>query len=87
MAEPLRPLTTGELLDRTFSLYSRNFLMFVMIAALAPVEISPSNEEFTLGPKNRPMIVKTARLRKVAWLVRSHLCRCFHELSQPIKFL
>ena len=32
----LRPLTTGELLDRTFSLYRRNFWLFVLIAA-APV--------------------------------------------------
>jgi len=30
----LRPLSIGELLDRTFSLYRRNFLLFVGIAAL-----------------------------------------------------
>ncbi|PYX41683.1 MAG: hypothetical protein DMG81_03095 [Acidobacteria bacterium] len=31
---PLRPLTTGELLDRTFSLYKDNFALFVGIVAL-----------------------------------------------------
>jgi hypothetical protein len=30
----LRPLTTGELLDRTFTLYRRNFALFFGIAAL-----------------------------------------------------
>lgn len=30
----LRPLTTGELLDRTFSLYRKHFSMFVGIAAI-----------------------------------------------------
>jgi hypothetical protein len=36
MTEPLRPLSTGQLLDRTFSLYRQNFVLFVGIAALAP---------------------------------------------------
>jgi hypothetical protein len=36
MTEPLRPMSTGELLDRTFSLYRKNFLLFVGIAALGP---------------------------------------------------
>jgi|SRR5215470_1588136 len=31
---PLRPLSTGELLDRTFSLYKDNFALFVGIVAL-----------------------------------------------------
>ncbi len=30
--EPLRPMSTGELLDRTFALYRKNFLLFVGIA-------------------------------------------------------
>ncbi len=30
----LRPLSLGELLDRTFFLYRRNFLLFVGIAAI-----------------------------------------------------
>src|ERR671922_381792 len=36
MTEPLRPLSTGQLLDRTFFLYRKNFILFVGIAALAP---------------------------------------------------
>lgn len=36
MAEPLRPMGTSELLDRTFALYRQNFWLFVGIAALAP---------------------------------------------------
>ena len=36
MAELLRPMSTGELMDRTFSLYKRNFWLFVGIASLGP---------------------------------------------------
>jgi uncharacterized membrane protein len=32
--QPLRPLTIGELLDRTFSFYRQHFVLFVGIAAL-----------------------------------------------------
>src|SRR5579864_144700 len=34
MANALRPLTTGELLDRTFSLYRRHFGLFIGIFAI-----------------------------------------------------
>ncbi len=34
MPEPLRPLSAGQLLDRTFQLYRRHFLVFMAIAAL-----------------------------------------------------
>jgi hypothetical protein len=36
MAEILRPMSTGELLDRTLALYKRNFKLFVGIASLGP---------------------------------------------------
>jgi len=36
MPEALRPMSTGELLDRAFALYKRNFLLFVAIATPAP---------------------------------------------------
>ena len=36
MAEVLRPMSTGELMDRTFTLYRRNFKLFVGIATLGP---------------------------------------------------
>jgi hypothetical protein len=37
MSEPLRPLSIGELLDRTLSLYRRNFWLFVGVSSLGPV--------------------------------------------------
>ncbi|MGA8620102.1 MAG: hypothetical protein WB660_16460 [Candidatus Sulfotelmatobacter sp.] len=36
MTEPLRPMSTGQLLDYTLSLYRRNFLLFVGIATAGP---------------------------------------------------
>jgi hypothetical protein len=36
MTTALRPMTTGELLDRTFSIYRNNFVLFAGIAVLAP---------------------------------------------------
>jgi hypothetical protein len=36
MTTALRPLTTGELLDRTFSIYRNNFILCAGIAILAP---------------------------------------------------
>jgi len=37
VAQTLRPLTIGELLDRTFFYYRRHFVLFVGIAALPSV--------------------------------------------------
>ena len=37
MAEALRPMSTGELLDRTFALYKRNFLLFAGIVLPGPM--------------------------------------------------
>jgi len=34
MTEPLRPMSTGQLLDRTFALYRKNFPLFVGIAVV-----------------------------------------------------
>jgi len=36
MTESLRPMSTGELLDRTFMLYRKNFLLFVGVATVGP---------------------------------------------------
>jgi len=36
MAEVLRPMSTSELVDRTFTLYRKNFVLFVGIASLGP---------------------------------------------------
>jgi hypothetical protein len=37
MIEPLRPMSTGQLLDYTFALYRKNFWLFVGIAVLGPL--------------------------------------------------
>src|SRR6266496_1132525 len=37
MTEALRPLSIGELLDRTFSLYRRNFRLFAGVALVGPI--------------------------------------------------
>ncbi|HEY6350344.1 MAG TPA: hypothetical protein VI636_13130, partial [Candidatus Angelobacter sp.] len=39
MSATLRPLTTAELLDRTFHLYRNNFLLFAGIASVAAVAV------------------------------------------------
>jgi len=36
MSTPLRPMSTGEILDRTFNLYRNNFVLFAGIAVLPP---------------------------------------------------
>jgi len=36
MITPLRPMSTGEILDRTFNLYRNNFVLFVGIAVVPP---------------------------------------------------
>lgn len=36
MIEPLRPMSTGQLLDHTFALYRKNFFLFIGIAAVGP---------------------------------------------------
>src|SRR5215471_11262391 len=36
MTTALRPMTTGEILDRTFNLYRNNFILFAGIAVLPP---------------------------------------------------
>lgn len=39
MADALRPMSTGELLDRTFTLYKRHFLLFTGISVPAPAMV------------------------------------------------
>ena len=36
MTEPLRPMSTGQVLDHTFALYRKNFVLFVGIATIGP---------------------------------------------------
>lgn len=50
----LRPLSLGELLDRAFSLYRRNFWLFVGIMAIPSVFSVPFNLAFLSTRNNRP---------------------------------
>src|SRR5208282_3644084 len=47
----LRPLSLGEILDRTFSLYRRNFVLFLGITALPHLLILAMNLAQTLLTK------------------------------------
>jgi len=54
----LRPLSIGELLDRTFSLYRRNFVLFIGISAIPHLlvlafqlsQLALTTRDFTLAP-------------------------------------
>jgi glycerophosphoryl diester phosphodiesterase family protein len=65
MTNTLRPLTVGELLDRTFFLYRRHFLLFVGIAAL-PNLIVLSFQLFQLVMAPRSL---GGALMTLAWLI------------------
>lgn len=49
--ETLRPLTLGELLDRTFQIYRNNFLLFAGIAAIAYLPLFIIRSGLVLAPK------------------------------------
>src|SRR5205823_12318094 len=49
MTNLLRPLSTGELLDRTFSVYRRNFVLFFTIAAVPQLLIFGGQLGFVLA--------------------------------------
>lgn len=58
----LRPLSLGELLDRTFSLYRRNFWLFVGIMAIPSVFSVPFNLAFLSTRNNRPGVPAPAMI-------------------------
>jgi len=61
MAEwELRPLSLGEILDRTFSLYRRHFLLFLGITAIPQLLVLGLNLVQVLILKAPPMAVKPA---------------------------
>jgi hypothetical protein len=60
MAEPLRPLSTGELLDRTFSLYKRDFALFAVIAFPAPA-LYCAYQIFFLNSRSSAMLQAASR--------------------------
>ena len=51
MAMQLRPLSVGELLDRTFSLYRNNFVLFVGIMAVPQLVSFAAGLAFAMFPK------------------------------------
>jgi hypothetical protein len=53
MTEPLRPLTTGQVLDHTFALYRKNFFLFVGIACIGPAAYLIF-QLFTVGSAGAP---------------------------------
>lgn len=62
----LRPLSLGEILDRTFSLYRSNFLLFIGISAipqllslamnLASIAVTPIRVAIPVSPANPPSL-------------------------------
>jgi hypothetical protein len=75
----LRPLSIGELLDRTFSLYRRNFALFIGIAAipqllvlalqLAQVALLPSRAAFpSVPPAATELQARGAQFSTGGWL-------------------
>ena len=52
VAAVLKPLTTGQLLDRAFRLYRHNFLLFVGIVALPQIPLAIFNIAFSLWTTN-----------------------------------
>lgn len=54
MNTALRPMTTGEILDRTFNLYRQNFLMFVAIGLVPAVMWFLSNSFFLVTTRLQP---------------------------------
>jgi hypothetical protein len=48
MSTPLRPLSTGELLDRTFHLYRNNFMLFAGIATIVGIAVMSATLTLTV---------------------------------------
>src|SRR5260370_38442849 len=55
----LRPLSIGELLDRTFSLYRRNFLLFIGISAIPQLLVLAMRLSQTALMPARKVVVPT----------------------------
>ena len=66
----LRPLSAGEILDRTFSLYRRNFLLFVGISAVPSLLVLPLNMAQVVLDTGTSSAVSSASLaRTIALLI------------------
>jgi uncharacterized membrane protein len=69
MTEPLRPMSTGQLLDHTFALYRTNFLLFVGIATVGPAA-GVLFQLFTVGANVGSPFSATNRMASSAALAR-----------------
>lgn len=59
MSAPLRPLSTGELLDRTFHLYRNNFILFAGIATVVAITVLAATVVITaLGIHLDPLLAQ-----------------------------
>jgi hypothetical protein len=56
--QALRPMSTSQVLDRTFSLYRRNFLLFAGIATLPPAMILVAQSFMLGGTALAPQLAK-----------------------------
>lgn len=66
----LEALTTGQLLDRIFTLYRKNFVLFFTIAAIPQLaSIIPSAAVLVLGPKTMWGFVGVAVVQLIAFIV------------------
>ena len=70
----LRPLSLGELLDRAFSLYRRNFWLFVGIMAIPSVFSVPFNLAFLSARNNRVGLPSPGTIAASVLAVAIFLC-------------
>lgn len=83
MNEPLRPLSVGEVLDRTFSLYKKNFKLFVGVAILGPVAMLCAQITMLLtglGARNPQEVVRGSAAIAVVAIAGS----IFYMLGQSV---
>ena len=88
MAGPLRPMNLGEILDRTFELYRKRFLLFVGIAALPAIAMlglqsadrAWVHTDRLLGPLNRGEIIIWSQ---VVWFGYAHISTFLAILFLP----
>jgi hypothetical protein len=76
MTEVLRPMSTGQLLDHTFALYRKNFLLFVGIATVGPAA-SVIFQLFTMGANVGSPFSASSRMASSAAIARFGLGMVF----------
>ena len=76
MTEVLRPMSTGQLLDHTFALYRKNFLLFFGIATVGPAA-SVIFQLFTVGANVGSPFSASSRMASSAAIARFGLGMVF----------